>query len=351
MIEITREMFDQQWRPRFGNANPERMHVPFWEWMIRGEPISVPMRHGIPGPHGFVLRGGSLLKETCYGPWQARELFEVFDDRQNGPIWTFQRMGATQTELPDGRLVCIGGEHEDYYDSDFCIYNDVITFTSPDEFELYGYPKEVFPPTDFHTATLHSERIVIVGGLGYPEDRLFGETPVHVLDISTLKMSRMATSGQAPGWIFNHEAELDRNGRLFVRQGETYWDKNEYSRRNIEDYGLDLNSGEWRRLTDRRWPQFVIRMETAEMFPLDIDPELEVLLPHGATTPVNSDDTPSVSRFEVEGVPVQITRGAYEITIIVETEPTKDLAVRLAEEIHRNNEAAIKQRCVLERRS
>ena len=36
MTEISRELFDQQRRPRFGNANPERMTLAFWEWMIRG---------------------------------------------------------------------------------------------------------------------------------------------------------------------------------------------------------------------------------------------------------------------------------------------------------------------------
>jgi len=28
-----------------------------------------------------------------------------------------------RNQLPDGRLVSVGGEHEDYYDPDFCIYN------------------------------------------------------------------------------------------------------------------------------------------------------------------------------------------------------------------------------------
>jgi hypothetical protein len=34
---IGQELFAQQRRPRFGNANPERMRVAFWEWMIRGD--------------------------------------------------------------------------------------------------------------------------------------------------------------------------------------------------------------------------------------------------------------------------------------------------------------------------
>ena len=43
----------------------------------------------------------------------------------DGPVWCFSRFGTSLTELPDGRFVQIGGEHEDFYDPDFCIYNDV----------------------------------------------------------------------------------------------------------------------------------------------------------------------------------------------------------------------------------
>ena len=35
-MQITREVFDEQRRPRFGTANPERMRLEFWDWMIRG---------------------------------------------------------------------------------------------------------------------------------------------------------------------------------------------------------------------------------------------------------------------------------------------------------------------------
>ena len=45
-------------------------------------------------------------------------------------LWTsrsgcsrFFRLGGTRTELSDGRVIWIGGEHEDGYDPDFCIYN------------------------------------------------------------------------------------------------------------------------------------------------------------------------------------------------------------------------------------
>jgi hypothetical protein len=51
-----------------------------------------------------------------------------FEDRENPdwpfkPVWCFYRLGGTVTVLPDRRQVHIGGEHEDYYDPDFCIYN------------------------------------------------------------------------------------------------------------------------------------------------------------------------------------------------------------------------------------
>src|SRR5262249_19817913 len=51
-------------------------------------------------------------------------------------------------------------------DPDFCIYKDVIVQWPANQIEIYGYPVEVFPPTDFRTATAIDGCIVIVGGLG-----------------------------------------------------------------------------------------------------------------------------------------------------------------------------------------
>ena len=51
-----------------------------------------------------------ILKST-YGPYRARDLFQVPLNRDDGPIWTFDRMGQSRIELPDGRLVCVAGEH------------------------------------------------------------------------------------------------------------------------------------------------------------------------------------------------------------------------------------------------
>jgi len=32
--------------------------------------------------------------------------------------------------------------------------------------KIYGYPKGVFPPTDFHTVTLVGHKIIVIGCLG-----------------------------------------------------------------------------------------------------------------------------------------------------------------------------------------
>ena len=97
-MDISRELFDQQRRPRFGNANPERMRLEFWEWMIRGE--EEPPTEGerrLAGP-GIMMREGTL--KSGYGPYRARDLFKVALNCEDGPIWTFERYGATRNEYP-----------------------------------------------------------------------------------------------------------------------------------------------------------------------------------------------------------------------------------------------------------
>ena len=80
-----------------GTANPSLMDKPFWKYMVRhgGDAYSARM--------SFVQGGDPYV-----------------DDE---PVWSFQHFGATRTKLPDGRIVCIAGEHEDFYDPDFYIYN------------------------------------------------------------------------------------------------------------------------------------------------------------------------------------------------------------------------------------
>jgi hypothetical protein len=326
-MRISRELFDQQRRPRFGNANPELMRLAFWEWMIRGEEDPPTDEESGLADLGLMMRDGKL--KSGYGPYRARDFFKVPLNREDGPIWTFERYGATRNELSDGRVVCIGGEHEDYYDPDFHIYNDVVVFGPNDQIEIYGYPKEVFPPTDFHTATLAADRIFIVGNLGYVKDRHPGITSVYKLDLSGYRISEMKTSGEMPGWISEHEASQDADGVISIRGGTLIEQRDEKQRykRNLEDYALDLKSGAWKRLTNRNWRQFSIEREDGSLFVLDHDVRVQDLIPDGLERISVTEGSHGEARFFVRGVPVRVIAGVKWIEIVIEGD--------LAEEIYR----------------
>ena len=133
--------------------------------------------------------------------------------------------------MPDERVICIGGEHEDHHDPDFCIYNDVIVLRraagkdevdlESGEVEIYGYPEAVFAPTDFHSATLVGDRIYVIGRLGYGTTRVEGVTPIVCLNTSTYEIEQVMASGPAPGLIYKHQAVFDEvRGAITVRGGK-----------------------------------------------------------------------------------------------------------------------------------
>lgn len=70
----------------------------------------------------------------------------------------------------------------------------------PRKFEIYSYPSWVFPPTDFHTATLvenlegHSF-IYIIGGLGFDKSEHREQTLTRRLCIKTMEMEIIKTKG------------------------------------------------------------------------------------------------------------------------------------------------------------
>ncbi len=169
--------------------------------------------------------------------------------RKDYPVWCAQRFGQSLTLLPDGRAIQIGGEHEDYYDSDFCIYNDVFVHHLDGRIDIFCYPKDVFPPTDFHTATLIGDSIYIVGGLGYGGSRRFGETPVYRLDTDTLQIRQIETTGEAPGWISRHRAVLSSPIEIRVWGGKIAADagKTESYDDNQGAWVFDVRSRRWRR--------------------------------------------------------------------------------------------------------
>jgi hypothetical protein len=183
-MEIDPALFAHQRRPKFGNANPERMRQVFWEWMVRGDDSEPTEQDGGLSSLGLMMREGKL--KTGFGPYRARDLFKV----------------------------------QDSYDPDFCIYNDLVVFGPAGEIEIYGYPEEVFPPTDFLTATFVNGQIIVIGRLGYQNARQPGHTPVYSLDVASYRITEMPTTGEKPGWIFGHDANLGADGSISVRGGQ-----------------------------------------------------------------------------------------------------------------------------------
>ncbi len=263
-------------------------------------------------------------------------------------------MGRTITSLPDGRYVSIGGEHEDSYDQDFSIYNDVVVFNEADDsIDIYGYPKAVFPPTDFHSATLTGDCIVIIGCLGYPDDRRPGNTPVYALELPGCRISETKTSGDSPGWIYKHEARLEPNGStVTIRggkvvakkgRGQLFWS-------NLEDYAFDIRSGVWCRLTNRNWSQFSIRPKN------QFDPAWtlawwpEEVLPQGVEyTLIEREPYQKDIRIEVAGVPVSVAGDFGAIKIVIEGEMPGNSAIGLAKKMRANAQRVAGCPCVLER--
>lgn len=222
-LESTRSDYQRHKLPRFGTRNPERMDLPFWQAMIRA------------GCRAYDAR--TKLDD---GPYATAE-----------PVWCYHRFGSTLTPLDDGRYVQIGGEHEDHYDQDFCIYNDVVIHDGRGGFEIYGYPEDVFPPTDSHTATLCPDGVYIVGCLGYPIQRLPGFTPVFRLRLNTWEIEPIATTGDMPGWIYKHSARYNAaRHAICITGGELYVvDEPDKPRLvpNERQYELDLSQLHWQR--------------------------------------------------------------------------------------------------------
>jgi hypothetical protein len=137
------------------------------------------------------------------------------------PIWSFHRSGRTRTvlpfavttdkcgSLPQGTKLFIGGYHGgDFLEEDFAIYNDV-TIVKPDgTIHVLQYPLSDFPPTDYHTATLMGQEIYLIGSVGYLGHR-GTKAQVSVLDLKTLSIHTVETTGDDPGWIYKHEIVND----------------------------------------------------------------------------------------------------------------------------------------------
>jgi len=316
-VTISRETFEAWRAPRVGTENPTRFDNPLW---------------------------ASLVHDRI-NAYQVNKRFG--HERQWGaaPTWCFDRFGQTETKLDDGRTIYIAGEHEDYYDPDFYIYNDVVIVTPGGAVELYGYPHEVFPPTDFHSATLDADRIWIVGSLGYADARKNGVTQVCRLDLSTMAIEPIATVGDSPGWIYRHDAQLV--DRAIVVRGGLVDHSSDLDEENIDEWALDLATLAWTRRTRLDWQRWAVRrvdggrnliwelrqkkwkadhpefgLRDVAIEELRGEPDLELIetlyLLDGAAIAKTDGDEFNVWRVELDGVIVRFTEESRHIAVIVE---------------------------------
>jgi hypothetical protein len=228
--DISRAVFDEWRAPRFGTANPTRLDNPLW---------------------------AALVHERI-NAWQVNKRFGYERVPGAAPTWCFDRFGQSETPLDDNRTLYIAGEHEDYYDPDFYIYNDVVVVAPDGTVAIYGYPRDVFPPTDFHTATRDGDAVWLVGSLGYAGERRHGTTQVCRLDLATVAIESIATTGEPPGWIHRHRAELV-DGAIVVRGGLVERGPDLPHDENIDEWALDTASRVWTRRTALDWQRWAVR--------------------------------------------------------------------------------------------
>ncbi|MDC0668262.1 hypothetical protein [Nannocystis radixulma] len=336
---FSREEF-LEWRsPRLGTTNPERMTNPVWVWIV----------------------------QAGVAAWAAGKPFDP-PALGTGPGWCFDRFGRSTTELPDGRIIQIAGEHEDYYDPDFFIYNDVVVRHPDGRMDIFGYPREVFPPTDFHSATLVGDRIILIGSVGYVGEREPGRTQVLALDLATFAVTPIATGGEPPGWISRHTATLTEDGRaIVVQRGKLELGEGRSMVENIDDWRLDTGTWQWLRLTDRRWPRRELRRADAQRNHLwdlqracwyrrvgwadDLAQRLERLrLELGALPDLDlaerlfrpsvaheilpdQDDSYKTTRISVDGVVVRFVDNGYSLQMTVEGDLPESTVDAIAEEL------------------
>ncbi len=221
LLAVSAEEFQEFRLRRFGTKNPEQMNNPFWEGMIHSGIDAYEAPSQVEGADSYAA-----------GP---------------SPIWCAERFGQSLTFLKDGRIVQVAGEHEDGYDPDFCIYNDVFVHGPNGAMIIYGYPEDVFPPTDFHTATLIGRYIYLIGSLGYRGTQRFGETPVYRLDTETFQVEAVETSGDNPRWIYKHRAIATATQEIQITGGKivTSADGQESYLDNFNTYVLNILTGTW----------------------------------------------------------------------------------------------------------
>jgi hypothetical protein len=268
--EVTKKVF-KQWRDaRRGKRAAEDLSNPYWSWLVRAEVSS----------------------------WAANQHFKGPSSYGGNAAWSTERFGQSSTTLADGRILLIAGEHEDHYDPDFFIYNDIIVKHPDERIEILGFPAKVFPPTDFHSASLVDGNIILIGNLGYPEDRKTGVTQILVIDPKTWEVKQQPSKGESPGWIHSHQATVD-NGFITISRGKIWKDHDTQLIENFDDWRLSLADWTWKRLTHRTVTVFKIARKDGEMIGLH---EISMWLMQEKHGPLPAFEMPHIDDDEVKAM-------------------------------------------------
>jgi len=237
-IKVSKEEFLEWKSPRYGTQNPTRVVSKVWEYAVQSGKAAYWINEKFKGPSAY----------------------------DSSACWTFSRDGKSVTFMPDGREIHIAGEHEDFYDPDFYIYNDVVVVNPDESIEFYNYPKELFPPTDFHSATLVDDKIVIIGNLSYLNNREIGKTQIMLLDTKSYVLNKIEAKGLQPGWIHKHLAVLSEDKKsITISKGEIMYAEDKPLLENINEWKLELTTWQWEQLTDKQWRRFEFRREDEKL--------------------------------------------------------------------------------------
>ena len=234
-MKPTPDDFKKFRNPVRGTRQAEDLTNPFWIWCIQ-------------------------TNDSAYGnnlEFEGPSSFDV------GPCWSFDRFGQTETHLPDARIICIGGEHEDSYDPDFYIYNDVVILTPEGKTTILCYPESDFPPTDFHTATLVDDEIILIGSLGYPDQRHPTQTQVLRLNTNDWSITRQLTVNN-PGWISHHTAEYDTEKNAIRIIDPQQWTEENDLFDTFAIWELNLETWQWHCVEKKNWSQYRFERKDGE---------------------------------------------------------------------------------------
>jgi hypothetical protein len=124
---------------------------------------------------------------------------------------------------------------------------DVFVINKDGSIRIFVYPYSVFPPTDFHSATLVGDDIYIIGCLGYWPDRKKRPFPVYKLSIHDFHIEHVPTYGDMPASIYDHAARLVDEKTIEISEGKIQMvnGDNEIIEPNYKIYRLDVGTMRW----------------------------------------------------------------------------------------------------------